>query len=198
MRMYRSVIAALVSCVAIAGFSLAATPTASAAANPSLVHFDTAYNGAWTCTGSSASVRMNPGDSLRLTWSSPQGISATWEFRGPSDIDVPMSTSAGGSVSFSSLGTYRLYEPWSFNCALTVFVVSEPVEAPQAHDYLQQVGVPASGNCADVPTWVGHLPGFPIGGWGRSWAQWIYDGRGGPVCTRVVETRPDGSVIVLN
>ena len=32
----------------------------------------------------------------------------------------------------------------------------------------------------------GHYPGFPIGGWTKSWAMWIYDGTGGPVCTREI------------
>lgn len=180
--------------------SIAGAPAGSAASNPSLVHFDTTYSGGWVCTSSSPSVRMNPGDSLRLTWSDsqPYQSSAVFQFQGPVSVDVPISTAAGGTASFSTLGTYTLNSPTAFNCSLTVSVVSEPVAAPEAHDYLQQVGVPASGNCADVPTWVGHLPGFPIGGWGRSWAQWIYDGQGGPVCTRVVETRPDGTVIVLS
>lgn len=199
MKAPRSLAAAIGASLILTAISIAGAPAGSAASNPSLVHFDTNYSGGWSCTGTSSSVRMNPGDSLTLTWTNANGgATATWTFNGPVQIDVPMDTSFGSTVSFPSLGTYQLYEPWSNNCSLTVSVVSEPVAAPAAHDYLQQVGVPASDDCADVPTWVGHLPGFPLGGWGRSWAQWIYDGQGGPVCTRVVETRPDGTVIVLS
>jgi hypothetical protein len=31
----------------------------------------------------------------------------------------------------------------------------------------------------------------------RSWAQWINNGTGGPVCTREVEQRPDGEVVLI-
>ena len=61
----------------------------------------------------------------------------------------------------------------------TVNVTDGFVPEPTIHDYLQQVGVPASGDCADVPADVGHYPGFPIGGWSKSWAMWINDGKGG-------------------
>ena len=185
-----------VACAVLLAVPLAGTVPASAAANPALVHFDT---DAGVCSSSASSGRANPGDSITLTWSDARGgINATWEFTGPSGrISVPMSTSRASSVSFSALGTYSLDPSFSFGCSLTMSIVSEPVEPPEAHDYFQQVGVPASGDCADVPTWVGHWRGFPIGGWGKSWAQWIYDGTGGPVCTRVVEERPDGTVVVL-
>lgn len=186
--------------ITAAGLALGASP-AQAASNPSLVAFDSYYPGpsGWVCTGSAGSVRMNPGDSLAMTWTVQNGGTAGgFNFTGPTgDITVLMSTFSPSSVSFSTLGTYRLDPSRSFGCNLTVSVVSEPVEAPPAHDYFQQVGVPASGSCADVPTWAGHWPGFPIGGWSKSWAWWIYDGRGGPVCHREVEVRPNGTVVLI-
>lgn len=202
MSLIRNSLAAL-AVAAIAATSLVGTTAANAASNPSVVHFDSNFAGGWTCTSTAGSVRMNVGDSLRLTWStfdngSPSITDGFFTFTGPTGfIDVPMSTSAGGSVSFSALGQYQLVSGFSFNCNLTVSVVSEPVEAPPAHDYLQQVGVPASGNCADVPTSVGHFRGYPIGGWSKSWAWWINDGRGGPVCTREIEERPDGTIVLI-
>ena len=39
---------------------------------------------------------------------------------------------------------------------------------------------------------VGHDQGYPIGGWSKSWSQWINNGTGGPVCTRTVEEIPNG------
>ena len=138
---------------------------------------------------------MNPGDSLTLTTSGP---TFTATFDGPTGyIDVPVATARPGTATFSTIGTYTLVSAWAFNCSLTVAVVSEPVEAPAPHDYFQQVGVPASGNCADVPNTVGHWPGFPIGGWSKSWAKWINDGAGGPVCVREVEQRSDGTIVLV-
>ncbi len=181
----------------IAGAGLASVP-ANAAANPAIVHFDTAYSGGWQCVSSSTSVRANLGDRLTLTWASTQSWATRFVFTGPSgEVFVPMSTQSPSVVRFTELGTYQLKSAVAFNCVLTVSIVEQPVPAPQPHDYFQQVGVPASGSCADVSPTVGHLPGFPIGGWSRSWAAWINDGRGGPVCTREVEERSDGTIVLI-
>ena len=189
---------AMVSLAVLAG-SVAMAGPSQAASNPALVHFDTVNNGGWSCTSSASSVRMNPGDSLTLTWSNPaQPTRGTFVLDGPTGLlGIGMSTSSGGRVTLSTLGNYQLNPSMSFGCSLTVSVVSEPVDPPEAHDYLQQVGVPLSGDCSDVPNYVGHLTGFPIGGWSESWAWWINDGHGGPVCTREVEARPDGTIVLI-
>jgi len=189
---------AMVSLAVLAG-SVAFAGPSHAASNPALVHFDTVYSSGWSCASSASSVRMNPGDSLTLTWSNPaQQTSGTFVLDGPTgSLDIPMSTVTDGRVSLSTLGTYQLDPSRSFGCSLTISVVSEPVDPPAAHDYLQQVAAPASGNCSDVPTYVGHLPRFPIGGWSKSWAWWPNDHRGGPVCTREVEERPDGTIVLI-
>ena len=189
---------AMVSLAVLAG-SVAMAGPSHAASNPALVHFDTVYNGGWSCTSSASSVRMNPGDSLTLTWSMPQAASsAFWLFDGPTgQFYVSLRTDRSSQLTLSTLGTYQSDAVQNFGCALSISVVSEPVDPPEAHDYLQQVAAPASGNCADVPTYVGHLPRFPIGGWSKSWAWWPNDGRGGHVCTREVEERPDGTIVLV-
>ena len=194
---------AMVSLAVLAG-SVAMAGPSQAASNPALVHFDTAYSGSsWACTSSASSVRMNPGDSLTLTWSNtvagtPQTSSAFFVFDGPTgQLNVSMRTDRSSQLTLSTLGTYQLDAVLNFGCSLSISVVSEPVDPPEAHDYLQQVGPPLSGDCSDVPNYVGHLPGFPIGGWSKSWAWWPNDGRGGPVCTREVEERPDGTIVLI-
>ena len=189
---------AMTSLAVLAG-SVALAGPSHAASNPALVHFDTVYSSAWSCTSSASSVRMNPGDSLTLTWSNPaQASRGTFVLDGPTGpLSIAMSTSSSGRVTLSTLGNYQLDPSLSFGCSLSISVVSEPVEPPEAHDYLQQVGTPLSGDCSDVPTYVGHLPGFPIGGWSKSWAWWPNDGLGGPVCTREVEARPDGTIVLI-
>jgi hypothetical protein len=189
---------AMTSLAVLAG-SVALAGPSHAASNPALVHFDTVYSSAWSCTSSASSVRMNPGDSLTLTWSNPaQASRGTFVLDGPTGpLAIAMSTSSSGRVTLSTLGNYQLDPSLSFGCSLSISVVSEPVEPPEAHDYLQQVRTPLSGDCSDVPTYVGHLPGFPIGGWSKSWAWWPNDGLGGPVCTREVEARPDGTIVLI-
>ena len=187
---------ATIGVLAVATTSLAlSAPAATAASNPGLVTL-TYVTSPWPphIEFSTGSVRMNPGDSVTLHKTN----------LGPSDVTVDGTfvgtahTYSGGdlSLTFSSLGTYSVCETYSSKC-FTVNVVSEPVEAPPAHDYYQQVGVPASGNCADVPPHTGHWSGYPIGGWSKSWAWWINDGNGGPVCTREVEERPDGTIVLI-
>jgi len=51
---------------------------------------------------------------------------------------------------------------------------------------LQQVGVPAVGGCAAVVEPSANWAGVAYGGWGLSWAQWINNGAGGPVCSRLL------------
>lgn len=73
--------------------------------------------------------------------------------------------------------------PTSFSVAGTGEVANErqtPVPI------IQQVGLPNSGSCVDV---VDGMFGTQIliqGGWGRSWAWWVGNGLGGPVCTRTL------------
>lgn len=49
---------------------------------------------------------------------------------------------------------------------------------------LQQFGMPATGTCEDVASPELNWAGVDAGGWGVSWAQWMNDGNGGPVCSR--------------
>lgn len=51
---------------------------------------------------------------------------------------------------------------------------------------LQQYGISDSGTCGGAH--VAHLnwAGVADGGWGRSWAAWANEGRGGSVCTRTL------------
>jgi hypothetical protein len=61
-----------------------------------------------------------------------------------------------------------------------------PGEAPDPPPVQQSVGLPLSGSCEDVDAglleWAGNIPG----GWGKSWQQWVKDGTGGDVCTRMI------------
>ena len=52
--------------------------------------------------------------------------------------------------------------------------------------WLQQVGVPNSGECTAINDADLNRGGVSSGGWGKSWAQWVNDGRGGAVCTRTL------------
>ena len=57
-------------------------------------------------------------------------------------------------------------------------------EAPPG--WLQQVGVPDSGECTAINDADLNRGGVSSGGWGKSWAQWMNGGTGGAVCTRTL------------
>ena len=199
MKQFRKYISALaVTATAAAGLILAA-PAATAASNPGAVSVTRTINPpSESITASSTSVRMNPGNSFTLHAIITGSGALPFDIISFSIDGVPQTDLSNGeyrSITFSSLGSHSIQI--TAGPTITVSVVTEPVEAPPAHDYFQQVGVPASGSCADVPAWVGHWSGYPIGGWSKSWAQWINGGRGGSVCTREVEERPDGTIVLI-
>ena len=59
-----------------------------------------------------------------------------------------------------------------------------PAQA-EVMDVVQQVGEPVGG-CAMVVAPSLNWAGVASGGWTRSWAQWVNEGRGGTVCTRTL------------
>lgn len=183
-RQITAILAALA--LSATGFVVAA-PTASAAGTHTV----------YVCHDSS--VRGNPGDSIVLhndcgglvvpspawtvgvivqDWNGP----ASQQINAGDSRTLTMGTVGSGTIPFLVYGGNP-------NTTITVTVVDPAVEVVVPRvivlpDEFQQVGVPASGSCADVPSPVGHYPGFPFGGWSKSWAQWINNGAGGPVCTR--------------
>ena len=56
----------------------------------------------------------------------------------------------------------------------------------ELRNYMQQVGMPASGKCTDITDSALNWAGVSAGGWGNSWAQWMNGGKGGPVCNRTL------------
>ena len=181
--------------VAVAGLGTSAP--ASAAANPSIVSV--------TCVGpgggcdaskfSASSVIANPGDAFTVY----NGTNVAVLFSIGSSIFPAQTLAVGSGLSGSmtapsTVGSYTLSIPEAGGASIPLTVTNDPITRSDAQPVLglQQVGVPASGACADVPVSVGHDQGFPIGGWSKSWANWINNGTGGAVCTRTVEEIPNG------
>ena len=185
--------------VAVAGLGTGAP--AMAAANPSIV--SVTCNDPNVCTAavwSAGSVMANPGDAFTVH-NGVTNFGSTFTILKDGATLQAVDVAANAAVSMtapSAVGSYTLRYTGigsadGYSIGLTVTndpVVPPPPPIPVIG--LQQVGVPASGDCADVPVTVGHDQGYPIGGWSKSWAYWIYNGTGGPVCTRTVEEIPNG------
>ena len=177
--------------VAVAGLGTSAP--AMAAANPSVVSVTCTDPGFCSATVFSASAMMaNPGD----TFTVHNGTSFAGLFQiqkdgvGVSGTVTVASDNAASMTAPSALGSYTIQFTGGSDPAMSLTVTNDPITPaplPVPIIGLQQVGVPASGDCADVPVTVGHDQGFPIGGWSKSWSQWINNGTGGTVCTRTVE-----------
>ena len=189
--------------VAVAGLGTSAP--AMAAANPSIVSVsckdpNVCNDAVW----SAGSVTANPGDAFTVHNASTnfgvEFVIFSTTPGGPLVGSADVAPSAAASMTApSAVGTYALVVyrgtrgPELGEIPLTV--TNDPIAPappPVPIIGLQQVGVPASGDCADVPVSVGHDQGFPIGGWSKSWANWINNGQGGAVCTRTVEEIPNG------
>ena len=195
MRAFKILVAAGV--VAVAGLGTSAP--AMAAVNPSIVSVTCGASCVYPNV-SAGSIVANPGSTF--TVHAGTATTATFAIQGQSSVTVGPNQSASMTAP-SAVGSYdfriRVSSAGADLVVLTLTVTNAPVapahadgSTPQPIVGLQQVGVPASGDCADVPVTVGHDQGFPIGGWGKSWAQWINNGTGGPVCTRTVEEIPNG------
>ena len=183
--------------VAVAGLGTSAP--AMAAVNPSIVSV-TCDAGCTYPSVSAGSIVANPGSTF--TVHAGTATTATFEILGQSWVTVGPNQSASMTAP-SAVGSYDFYitvpNAGAVTVVATLTVTNDPVapahadgSTPQPIVGLQQVGVPASGDCADVPASVGHDQGFPIGGWSKTWANWINNGTGGPVCTRTVEEIPNG------
>ena len=186
--------------VAVAGLGTSAP--AMAAANPSVVSVTCIDPPFCSATVFSASSMMaNPGDTF--TVHNGTGFAGLFQIQkdgvGVSGTVTVASDNAASMTAPSALGSYTIQFTGGSDPAMSLTVTNAPVapahadgSTPQPIVGLQQVGVPASGDCADVPVSAGHDQGFPIGGWSKSWANWMNNGTGGAVCTRTVEEIPNG------
>jgi len=187
---------------ALLGAGVMAAPVAQAGVSPSGINVLKARG----CAPSATSVVGNPGDSFVIAvgrdcqgtvvnTDAPIAYSPSSGFIGSSSF-MRITLGASGSGSFT-LFTTQLPAGGLITTTITVSVTTDEIPEGTVHDDLQQVGVPESGDCADVPVEVGYYPGAPIGGWSKSWAQWINDGKGGEVCTRELEELPDGTIVLI-
>lgn len=202
MRTFARIIATAAVAVAAVGIT---APAAHAGVDHPYVILGKIVDVCATSNGASEiTVTGNPGDSFRVANLGCGDVGVLFSgsaVSGPSSI--ANLTSATYTLASTTGNGSMLIRPRTgitqFPFLINVVVTATPVITPtiESHDYLQQVGVPASGDCADVNPSVGHYPGFPVGGWSKSWAWWINDGTGGAVCTRELDERPDGQIVLV-
>ena len=89
---------------------------------------------------------------------------------------------------------------WVFACnvdigdtegsSYTISDSSPTGDAAAPPDVRPQGGAPTDGDCLSVEDASLDIGGASAGGWGRSWAEWANDGKGGPVCSRTLHYDP--------
>lgn len=96
----------------------------------------------------------------------------------------PLGTSTAPlTFTFQGCGNPSFTVTMNFTGGLPSFTDLSHSPAP----IIQQFGRPASGSCeANAPESL-NWSGVASGGWSESSAQWMNDGKGGPVCTRTLE-----------
>ena len=129
---------------------------------------------------------------------------ACWTFGGfaaqsgtPEFTDTTVTFTANGQwATFGTASDELSFLQSASTCDATTTNTYGPDQSYRLVDYctvdvapaavLQQVGSPADGQCTSVSDPTLNWGGAGAGGWGRSWAQWMNDGRGGSVCTRTL------------
>lgn len=100
-------------------------------------------------------------------------------------------------ASDSTVSPY--YDQWVYSCGATLpsdsshssWTLVDYCPQPKPPDVLQQVGATGDDPCSTLDAAALNVGGAEPGGWGRSWAQWVNDGRGGAVCTRTLTYSSD-------
>jgi hypothetical protein len=156
-----------------------------------------------TVLASGMSSRANGQPATTVVFSSPVNVVANTQYAiyvsscsGCSNGTATVSWRAAGNSYAGGDGTWYNnpnLSGISFWFATYVSNASiAPVVGSTPPDVLQHVGLPMSGNCADVDDSTLNWAGVSTGGWTPSWAQWMNDGSGGAICGRTLYYAPSG------
>ena len=139
----------------------------------SIIHFSMGYESACAVTESGVigcsgyGIQGELGDGLRTSSVTPVAVESSGVLSGRSILGID--SGDFGVLVWASGGD--VYDPY----------------APA--DVMQQVGLPASGTCADIVRPDLNWSGVGSGGWSVSWAEWANEGAGGVVCGRTLYYR---------
>lgn len=145
--------------------------------------------------GSSVTVTLPEGcvvlgtDFIDSNWVDNGDGTYTWTSSTPTDAVIMSTTGAGDGVNVAyTCGWAEIVPDFVTQLENLGFTVLDLCSSnvPPRPTFLQSVGVPPSGSCADV---VDGDFGFGkrfSGGWSKSWAEWANGGQGGDVCVRTI------------
>jgi hypothetical protein len=149
--------------------------------------------GSWYLVSYTGSVSLTPG----IYWVGVRGINASTTSQLVCAVDNPAqspwyvsttdsptwySTNNNGSSYVSGTNSRANYISLSGSDSSTS--PSEGASPPPS--VLQQFRMPTGGTCAGAATQDLNWSAVTGGGWGESWAQWVNNGTGGAVCSRIL------------
>lgn len=192
---HRSRAATALSCTAlVVGAALASAPSAMAGSAtvtcgaPESLSFFLGPAETFTLNISGACTELNPADNVGTLTYGVNGTEAPLPLYVFTTVTPPVKviyTQPACSEPQTLLDAVYFSDSSFTNNGVAAFdFIANPCSAPP--DVLQQIGAPPNGDCAAVAPAPLNIGGSGPGGWGRSWAQWVNDGRGGAVCTRTL------------
>ena len=100
-------------------------------------------------------------------------------------LAIPGSYVGGEAIQGGPTGWVSYGSP-ARDMLFTTFVDTGDEISVSAPPVLQQFGKPASAPCDAAAPATLNWGGAGSGGWGESWAQWVNNGTGGAVCSRIL------------
>lgn len=188
--------------VVVAGATALLAPTAQAAvtatstcAAPVNLYFTLAPGETFTLTVSGACTGLSPGEANTVpTTYGTTGTEAVlppraWQSVTPTVTAIYTARTCGPTITESLFTTSNIWTQANLGGYGLTTIAADCPSGPA--DVLQQVSPGADGTCSAIDASSLNIGGAGSGGWGRSWAQWVNDGRGGAVCTRTLTYSDD-------
>jgi hypothetical protein len=123
---------------------------------------------------------------LTTVYDGTQAATNQGQFGTSPDSQYPAGTSWAVNTGITDLAAGKTFAVAAagFGLTFSATFTSSSTASDAPPDWLQQVGLPASGTCTGVDDTSLNRGGAASGGWGKSWAQWMNGGLGGAVCSR--------------
>jgi len=126
---------------------------------------------------------VEAGNRYTLVLEPDTGANYNWYFADTLYTDEAWASKSSGS----NWGAAETNSTQAFGIYITATQPTPAAEAPTSPAaHIQQFGLPDGQTCQEAAPEELNWSGVAPGGWGQSWAQWMNDGLGGDVCTRML------------
>jgi hypothetical protein len=170
--------------IAVEGADSNKLPNGTRLATESINHYALpGIPGQITTVNFTTPTSVEAGNRYTLVLEADAGARYTWYFANTLYTDEAWASKPSGS----NWGAARTDFTQAFGIYITATQPTPAAEAPTSPAaHIQQFGLPDGQTCQEAAPEELNWSGVAPGGWGQSWAQWMNDGLGGDVCTRML------------